>query len=93
MPTLEEVPPNVAELTENVDKIGLAEESGRRAGSDDGSDDEFHDACDRVSDAGEPEGKDEEFTDAELLVSKSVSWVYIQTHINALIFTGVNIEG
>ncbi|KAF8603941.1 hypothetical protein BDV93DRAFT_544283 [Ceratobasidium sp. AG-I] len=67
MPTLEEVFPNVAELTKNVDKLGLDSEAIRGSGSDDESDDEFHDACDRVSNPGERGEKDEVFTEAELL--------------------------
>ncbi|KAF8593133.1 hypothetical protein BDV93DRAFT_612334 [Ceratobasidium sp. AG-I] len=67
MPTIEEVSPNATELSENDDKLGLNSEASRMSGSDDESDDEFHDACDRVSNAGEREEKDKEFTEAELL--------------------------
>ena len=59
MPTLEEVSPNVAELTKNVNPPGIKSENNRNLGLDDESDDEFHDACDRVSNPREREDKDE----------------------------------
>lgn len=91
MPTLEEVSPDVAELTTNADKLGL-EDAGRRLGSDDGSNDEFHDACDQVSDTGERE-KEEEFTEAELLVSKSALCTNAHIHINTSNSAGADLEG
>ena len=92
MPTLEEVSPDVTELAEKVNKLGMNSDSSPNSGSDDESDDEFHDACDRASNPGEQE-KDEEFTEAELLVSKSTLRTDTLTDINDRTFQELILKG
>jgi hypothetical protein len=69
MPSIEEVSPSVTELTKDTENLGLNSEHKRQS-LDDESDDEFHDACDRVPESGAKEAE-EEFTESEILVSKS----------------------
>ncbi|KAG9084827.1 hypothetical protein FS749_004920 [Ceratobasidium sp. UAMH 11750] len=64
MSATEQISPRIVDIIQKTEQLGL-DSDHRRQNPDDDSDDEFHDACDRVP---EPGADDiEEFTEAEIL--------------------------
>ncbi|KAG8688641.1 hypothetical protein FRC08_011321 [Ceratobasidium sp. 394] len=72
MSATEQISPHIADITQKTEQLGI-DSDHQRQNSDDDSDDEFHDARDRVP---EPGADDiEELTEAEILVGKSTNFV------------------